>query len=54
MPYYFAAPVRETGDVITHLQRAVVGRLDIVPYKGTFVPYDSTFGASDQGQMLDV
>ncbi len=25
-----------------------------VPYKGTFVPYDSTFGTSDQGQTLDV
>jgi hypothetical protein len=25
-----------------------------VPYKGTFVLYDSTFGASDQGQTLDV
>jgi hypothetical protein len=25
-----------------------------VPYKGTFVLYDSTFGVSDQGQTLDV
>jgi hypothetical protein len=25
-----------------------------VPYKGTFVPYDGPFGASDQGQTLDV
>ncbi len=25
-----------------------------VPYKYTYVPYDGTFGASDQGQMLDV
>ncbi len=25
-----------------------------VPYKCTFVPYDGTFGTSDQGQMLDV
>ncbi len=25
-----------------------------VPYKCTYVPYDGTFGASDQGQMLDV
>ncbi len=25
-----------------------------VPYKCTYVPYDSTFGASDQGQTLDV
>ncbi len=25
-----------------------------VPYKGTFVPYDGTYGAPDQGQMLDV
>jgi hypothetical protein len=25
-----------------------------VPYKGTFVPYDSTYGAPDQGQTLDV
>jgi hypothetical protein len=25
-----------------------------VPYKGTFVSYDGTFGASDQGQTLDV
>jgi hypothetical protein len=23
-------------------------------YKGTYVPYDGTFGASDQGQTLDV
>ncbi len=32
----------------------VVGRLDIVPYIRTFVQYDGTFGASDQGQTLDV
>ncbi len=25
-----------------------------VPYKCTYVPYDSTFGASDQGQRLDM
>jgi hypothetical protein len=25
-----------------------------VPYKCTYVPYDGTFGASNQGQMLDV
>ncbi len=25
-----------------------------VPYKGTYVPYDGSFGAPDQGQMLDV
>ncbi len=25
-----------------------------VPYKCTYVPYDGTFGASDQGQTLDV
>ncbi len=25
-----------------------------VPYKGTFVLYDGTFGAPDQGQTLDV
>jgi hypothetical protein len=25
-----------------------------VPYKCTYVPYNSTFGASDQGQTLDV
>ncbi len=25
-----------------------------VPYKCTYVPYDRTFGMSDQGQMLDV
>ncbi len=25
-----------------------------VPYKGTFVLYDGTFGASNQGQTLDV
>ncbi len=25
-----------------------------VPYKGTFVPYDGTYGVPDQGQMLDV
>ncbi len=25
-----------------------------VPYKCTYVPYNGTFGASDQGQMLDV
>jgi hypothetical protein len=25
-----------------------------VPYKGTYVPYASTFGAPDQGQTLDV
>jgi hypothetical protein len=25
-----------------------------VLYKGTYVPYDGTFGAPDQGQMLDV
>ncbi len=25
-----------------------------VPYKGTYVPQDGTYGASDQGQMLDV
>ncbi len=25
-----------------------------VPYKGTYVPYDSTFGVPDQGQTLDV
>ncbi len=25
-----------------------------VPYKCTYVPYDGTFGMSDQGQMLDV
>ncbi len=25
-----------------------------VPYKGTFVPYDGTYGAPDQGQTLDV
>jgi hypothetical protein len=33
---------------------SVVGRLDIVPYIRTFVQYDGTFGASDQGQTLDV
>ncbi len=32
----------------------VVGRLDIVPYIRTFVQYDGTFGASDQGRTLDV
>ncbi len=25
-----------------------------VPYKGTFVPYDGTYGTPDQGQSLDV
>ncbi len=25
-----------------------------VPYKCTYVPYDNTFGASDQGQRLDM
>ncbi len=25
-----------------------------VPYKCTYVPYDGTFGTSDQGQMLEV
>jgi hypothetical protein len=25
-----------------------------VPYKCTYVPCDGTFGASDQGQMLEV
>ncbi len=25
-----------------------------VPYKCTYVPYDGTFGTSNQGQMLDV
>jgi hypothetical protein len=25
-----------------------------VPYKGTFVPYDGTYGTPDQGQTLDV
>ncbi len=25
-----------------------------VPYKGTYVQYDGTYGAPDQGQMLDV
>ncbi len=25
-----------------------------VPYKGTYVLYDGTFGTPDQGQMLDV
>jgi hypothetical protein len=25
-----------------------------VLYKGTYVPYDGTFGVPDQGQMLDV
>ncbi len=25
-----------------------------VPYKGTYVQYDGTYGASDQGQMLDM
>ncbi len=25
-----------------------------VLYKGTYVPYDDTYGVSDQGQMLDV
>jgi hypothetical protein len=25
-----------------------------VPYKCTYVPYDGTFGTSDQGQTLDV
>ncbi len=25
-----------------------------VPYKCTYVPYNGTFGASEQGQMLDV
>jgi hypothetical protein len=25
-----------------------------VPYKSTYVPYDGTFGAHDQGQTLDV
>ena len=34
--------------------QVVVGRLDIVPYIRTFVQYDGTFGASDQGQTLDV
>jgi hypothetical protein len=34
--------------------RYVVSRLDIVPYICTFVQYDGTFGAPDQGQMLDV
>ena len=36
------------------LRNIVVGRLDIVPYIRTFVQYDGTFGASDQGQTLDV
>jgi hypothetical protein len=36
------------------LSELVVGRLDIVPYIRTFVQYDSTFSASDQGQTLDV
>ncbi len=35
-------------------QETVVGRLDMVPYIRTFVQYDGTFGASDQGQTLDV
>ncbi len=25
-----------------------------VPYKCTYVPYDGTFGTSEQGQMLDL
>ena len=25
-----------------------------VPYKGTYEPYDGTFGALEQGQRLDV
>ncbi len=25
-----------------------------VPYKGTFVPYNGTYGVPDQGQTLDV
>ncbi len=25
-----------------------------VPYKGTYVPYDDTYGVPDQCQMLDV
>jgi hypothetical protein len=41
--------------VVSHLFcTSVVGRLDMVPYIHTFVQYDGTFGASDQGQTLDV
>ncbi len=36
------------------INNSVVSCLDIVPYIRTFVQYDGTFGASDQGQTLDV
>jgi hypothetical protein len=40
--------------MVYNLSVLVVGRLDMVPYIRTFVQYDGTFGASDQGQTLDV
>jgi hypothetical protein len=42
------------GRYLVDFYIAVVGRLDIVPYICTCVQYDGTFGASDQGQTLDV
>ncbi len=39
----------------TNLPTVVCRKLPrYVPYKCTYVPYNGTFGASDQGQMLDV
>jgi hypothetical protein len=33
---------------------SVISRLDMHRTKGTYVPYDGTYGTLDQGQMLDV
>ncbi len=43
------------GVVQTHVNGTVCRRPPrYVPYKGTFVPYDGTYGVADQGQTLDV
>ncbi len=46
----YAAPLFARVDVIM----ACCKPPSFVPYKGTYVPYDGTFGAPDQGQTLDV
>ena len=40
--------------VITDATRQCQKPPSYVPYKCTYVPYDGTFGTSDQGQTLDL
>ncbi len=42
------------GSFVLHCMTVCGKPSSYVPYKCTYVPYDTTFGASDQGQMLDV